>query len=143
MNGLFYSRCPCPLMENDRQWETHGQIAGKSWGSVQDQGEVRSADAPQGPDAPLAPWNPFQIHPGDMMFHHVLFCVHRLKTLQVACGCVEMSTYSLPKPSGTVRVFQFRLWVASHTSASKCRPGAFFTVNVVSKWRHVMGFFMI
>ena len=26
-------------------------------------------------------------------------------------------------PSGTVRVFQFRLWVASHTSASKCRPG--------------------
>jgi len=86
-------------MENDRQWETHGQIAGKSWGSVQDQGEVRSADAPQGPDAPLAPWNPFQIHPGDMMFHHVLFCVHRLKTLQVACGCIEMSTCSLPKPS--------------------------------------------
>lgn len=39
MNGLFYSRCPCPLMENDRQWETHGQIAGKSWGSVQDRSE--------------------------------------------------------------------------------------------------------
>jgi hypothetical protein len=78
-----------------------------------------------------------------MMFHHVLFCVHRLKTQSPVDVLRCPPTPFQNHPSGTARVFQFRLWVASHTSASKCRPGAFFTVNVVSKWRHVMGFSMI